>query len=201
MKRISFLVALSCLLVGMTASAVSKKSMAFMFVIDAAQGKLSHIKGKQFQLSIPVKDIKSVLAFSDRPHRQNFRLSQTDYAKLVYSGKNSFRDNPPNIALVWAAKKTRPEVYMLAGYRQVKNNIIYSLIWQAPSSPVATIKNKQGKVALFIDPLEINELGICMRVQDRIREENQSSQQLRQQLRDEVSQEINRQSAVCSFRR
>lgn len=201
MKGVSFLLALSCLLFGLTGNAASKKNIAFMFVVDAAQGKLTHMNGKQFQLSIPVKDIKSVLAFSDRPHRKNFRLSQMDYAKLVYSGKNSFRDNPPNIALVWADRKTQPEVYVLAGYKQVKDRIIYSLIWQTPPSPIATIKNHQGRVALFIDPLEINELGICMRVERRVREESQSLQQLRQQARDEVRQEITRQAKVCSYRR
>jgi hypothetical protein len=73
-----------------------------LFVIEAASSKLTHAKGKRYKLTIPAKDIKSVLVFSDRPNRIAFRLKPEKYSKMVHSGKSSFGVSPPNIALKFA---------------------------------------------------------------------------------------------------
>jgi hypothetical protein len=186
----------------LSALAVTSSSISFLFVINTGQAKLQRVCGDQYRLTVPVKAIHSVLAFSDRPHRQNFRLSQRDYAKLVYVGRNSFAANPPNVALVWEDQKDKIEIYMLMGHKKVGDQIVYDLTWQKPSVPVNNASVHHGHVVLFIDPLEINELEICMQVRAVKADPTGSVSQLKSRLAQEVQAVIVKQAGeVCHYGR
>lgn len=181
--------------------AVKKNSpMQFMFVIDSAKGQLKRIDAKTYQLTLPVRSIHSVLAFSDRPNRVHFRLSPDEYGKLVYVGRNSFTDDPPNIVLVWGGQHSRSIVYHLLSHQRSGGNIIYTLAQQPQiqSSRNVYAGSKSGRVVLFVDPVTIRELRICSNIVPvRPALHDQSIGSIKEQLR----QTINQQVPVCSYER
>jgi hypothetical protein len=178
---------------------VAKKApVDLLFAVVARDGSLVHTDGKQYQLTIPVKSIESVLAFSDRPNRLTFRLGLADYQKIVYSGSDSFRESPPNIALVWSNEEEPDSTYTLEEHRRVGENMVYTLNRLGSAAP--SMHGRSGPVALFIDALEINELSICMRV-GRSEESSQSLAGLKGNLQEETREQAESVPRICSYGR
>jgi hypothetical protein len=127
-------------------TANQKSSPLFSFVIEAGGGVLTHIAGKKYELSVPLKNIKSVLAFSQAPQRVAKLLTPSDYAKVVHTGKNSFDVNHANVAISF--KGGASDAFVITGYGKNGQNITYSLtLLDNQKGP----SNQTGHVSLFID--------------------------------------------------
>jgi archaellum component FlaG (FlaF/FlaG flagellin family) len=123
-----------------------QKGAEFLFVINSPTGGLKQVAGNHYQLTLPVKGISSVLAFSDRPERIVKHLTLDQYVKAVHSGKDSFAKNPPNIAVTIAGES--PIVFVLKDAVKQGDNVVYNLELlnnqQAPNA-------ESGHTSIYID--------------------------------------------------
>jgi len=131
--------------------AAAAQSTSYLFVIRAPQAKLVPVSGKSFQLLIPVKDLSSVLAFSDRPDRIVKQLTLSEYVKLVHTGSNSFAVTPPSVALTIGDNPTH--IFELMGAKKVGDNIVYSLILLNNQTAPGV---ESGPLSLYVDDIVIN---------------------------------------------
>lgn len=142
---------------GMHASSNNPETVDLLFTIESKHGSLVHLKGDQYELALPLKEIKSVLAFSDRPDRIAFKMNPAKFAKLIHSGKNNFDMDPPNLVVSWGDHKYPAAAYQITGHRQMDGYLLYSLT-KLNQKKIATRGgpvHQQGKVAVFIDEYEI----------------------------------------------
>lgn len=122
------------------------KSTDFLFVITSPTSELKQLDKYNYQLIIPTKEIKSILAFSDRPERIVKHLSPSEYVKIVDSGQNSFIKNPPNVAVNIADHGS--VVFEVLQAIRTDNQITYHLrLLDNQQSP----NSMSGSVSLFID--------------------------------------------------
>lgn len=135
--------------------APAKKKIALLFVIEAAHGSLTHVKGKIYQLTIPTHDVRTVLAFSDRPNRLAFTMKQSEYHKMNYTGKNSFTKNPPNVVLTWGHQLDEAAAYTLVESHIDHHAFVYRLRYIGPSDNEVEAP-QTGHLALFIDTVNIS---------------------------------------------
>jgi hypothetical protein len=140
------------ILFGSTTSAAMPKQakVSLLFVIEAAHGSLKHTSGKKYQLSIPVRDVKNILAFSDRPHRMAFKMTPQEYQKQTYTGAESFAKKPPNLVLTWGHQLDEAAAYELLSYKQKNGRLVYELLYIGPKDNQVDVP-QTGKLALFID--------------------------------------------------
>ena len=128
---------------------LDNRVLNLLFVISSAQAKFKKITEKEFELVIPHKDLKSVLAFSSPPEHISFQMKPKAYVKMVYSGTNSFKQDPPNVSLQWAGQSTKEAAYTLTKRRVTQNEVIYTLVPIGPGGIKAEEKN--GAITLFVD--------------------------------------------------
>ena len=132
----------------------SKKSpIELLFTIEAKHGSLVHIKDDRYKLEIPRNDIKSVLAFSERPNRIAYKMDTAKYIKMVHTGENNFDVNPPNLVLSWGDSKQGAEAYEVIGYHHSKRYLTYSLkhLSQEKIANRGEPIHQKGEVSIFID--------------------------------------------------
>lgn len=166
-KILSLITAYSCLFFGITAMAskvttglgtsqpvtVNKEQKVnLMFLIKAKSAKLTHVSGTDYRLTIPISDINTVLAFSDRPERTAFYLKPNQYADLIDQGSNSFKANPPNIAVSFQPSNYPGMAFKVNSYKKNSKYIAYSL---RKLSPGAIKESVTGHVSLFFDGIHI----------------------------------------------
>jgi hypothetical protein len=122
-----------------------KVAISFVFVIQAQAGKLTHIKGKKYQLTIPLKNIQSVLALAGGRAHVAHRMKPSDYAKLVHRGANSFDVDPPNAGITVGTGAAH--AYVIDKYKLLGPNIVYNLSLLDKGS----VNPASGEVSMFID--------------------------------------------------
>ena len=54
-----------------------------LYVIEAKHSKFKFFSGKQYKLTMLFRDIKTILAFSDRPYRNSHELDPKTFHKLI----------------------------------------------------------------------------------------------------------------------
>lgn len=131
-----------------TTAKTEKEPTHYSFVIKSPQSKLLHVKGKTYQLVVPMSDVKSVLAFSDRPARIVKKLSVKEYVTMVNSGSDSFKKDNPNVALTVSSYPT--EVFVLTGVvkSKSKNEVAYQLtLLDNQKNP----SKQAGQMVMFVD--------------------------------------------------
>ncbi len=119
---------------------------SFLFVIQSAHSRLTKVNEKNYTLVLPLKDIKSVLAFSNRPERIVRQLTPAAYSKIIHSGSQSFDKIPPNVALTSDAYP--PTAFEVSAVSKDNKNITYHLLLLDGQN---SLKNQSGAVRLFFD--------------------------------------------------
>lgn len=127
---------------------------SFMFVVESQHAILDHVKDQQFTLTIPLKDIKSILMFSDRPNRIAMRITPSKFAKSIHKGADSFDAINPNAVLAWGCQDIPASVYTITSYQKNKTNITYKLNLVGEHVGIQH-RAISGKATLFIDSFTI----------------------------------------------
>ena len=125
------------------------------FVLKSDESEFKFISGKRYKLIIPIKDIKSVLAFSSRGSHE---LKPEIFAKIIHGGKNSFDRLEPNAAISWYDSdrqkfKHRAEAFTISDYKKTDNNIVYTLHLLSDGGNLPS--NISGSIVLFIDDITL----------------------------------------------
>ena len=154
--------------VGCTYFADKQQSPELLFAIEAKHGSLVHLKGDQYELAIPSKEIKSVLAFTDRPNRQAFRMKPEQYARLVHTGPDNFDVDPPNLVLSWGDHKDPAHAYELVSHHKSKGYLVYSLkkLHEQKITNRGGPAHQKGAVAIFVDGDSSQTLAECLKEHD-----------------------------------
>lgn len=125
------------------------------------KGKTAIFDGKILKIN---QAAKYTVYFSDRPQRNAGHISNADFVKLWNSKKqkNSFAKDSPNAVLSYYDNGVaKVAIIELSNLKVMKGSISYE---------VKLLKGKIApnlqEVALFIDPLEIVEIGIRPNVSD-----------------------------------
>ena len=116
------------------------------FSVRLKHSALTHLSGRHYQLTLPIDEIHQVLAFGMiNGKRVGKNLTPELYAELVHTGKNSFENNPPNLALVFDNGGHYP--FVLTSSKKHNDSIIYDLRALGSELP----EEKSGGVAIYID--------------------------------------------------
>ena len=125
----------------------SRTKVKLLFVVSAKEGeiyKLNHSSDTHL-VTINKKDLKHVIAFTDRPARQAYDLSLSMFSAIWVQGKNNFRVNPPNSVLT--DDNGRVSITVLTSFRNDPDTITFRLNREAykaidlDSSLTATLVN------------------------------------------------------------
>lgn len=155
-KKVGLLLMMCGLMIGSgvaTASSSQGKGADWLFVLESSKGTLKHVAGNHYVLSLPIRDLSSVLAFTDRPNRQATQMTLAQYAEAVHrKSSDSFDKNPPNAVLTFGGNKNMTRAYEISSYSKTSRVISYNLVLLGKQSPLLQ-KGKQvrGPVSLFID--------------------------------------------------
>jgi hypothetical protein len=123
----------------------------FSFVIEADGAKLVRDSGVNYQLTIPIANIKSVLMFSQAPNKIAARITPSNYANMVHSGVSSFDKLAPNMAVT--IEGAQATAFKLNGYTKNSQSIIYNLtLLKDQKIPL----NQSGRASLFVDGKSMN---------------------------------------------
>jgi hypothetical protein len=160
-KMLAFVMASSCLLVGALAvgepSQIPPDAPKLLFVMKMEDATLQHIKGKNYRLITPIKDLQPVLTFSDRPYRIAFRLDRATFFELVHNGDDSFTTDPPNIVLNWEGEGTPTAVYTLESYKKDEHNLVYFLRLIKAEKGYNAYEGQEhsGRLGLYMDSVSV----------------------------------------------
>lgn len=94
-----------CLLLTGVANATTAD---MLFSIQASSSQLMYHGGQRFELVIPLNQIHSILAFSDRPKRIAFKLVWNDFLKLIETGDQNVNKVPPNLVVSFGTASRQP---------------------------------------------------------------------------------------------
>lgn len=133
--------------------AAPKKSrpVSLLFSLHFKPVYFKHLRGNMYQLKIPFKSAKKLLAFTDRPYRQAFMLSPKNYKMFTArKGKNSFRQDPPNLTLT-LAKVGYMGIFSVQASERTKHMEILTLRY-LPAKKV--LQNKKSSAQL-VDPSQL----------------------------------------------
>ena len=164
LKVLTLIAASSCLIFGTAAMAANPTSQSqaaksakkapvkLLFVLQATNGTLTHVKGKQYKLVIPVKGVSPMLAFTDRPNRRAFDIGPKAFTKMIHSGPNSVKKDPLNIAL--RVGKSPFVAFTIIEYDVTGGNQVYLLqSFGTAGKPLSSTRKNpaRGAVALYLD--------------------------------------------------
>ena len=121
-------------------SAKSTQKASFLFVLRAHHGVITKTSGG-YTLTLKGMDNK-VLYFSDRPVRKAGYITMTQFMGGWAKGKDSFKDNPPNAAIVHAALKSNEKGIAQAVPLELTNPVRTDNGW------TFHLKNLDGKVSI-----------------------------------------------------
>ena len=121
-------------------SAKSTQKASFLFVLRAHHGVIAKTSGG-YTLTLKGMDDK-VLYFSDRPVRKAGFITMTRFMGGWAKGKDSFKDNPPNAAIVHAALKSNEKGIAQAVPLELTNPVRTDNGW------TFHLKNLDGKVSI-----------------------------------------------------
>lgn len=135
------------------AASSAKNAAKLLFVIRSHNAKLVYVSGKQYHLLIQQKDIKSILAFSDRPKRLSFRLTPQLFRQVIHlPGPDSFQVDPANAAISFPGSVVPDRAYTLQGVKISGQVVQFNLTLLGDEKCGATCV-ASGEVYLFIDTL------------------------------------------------
>ena len=121
-------------------SAKSTQKASFLFVLRAHHGVIAKTSGG-YTLTLKGMDDK-VLYFSDRPVRKAGFITMTRFMGGWAKGKDSFKDNPPNAAIVHAALKTNEKGFAQALPVELSKPVRTADGWRFH------LKNLDGKISM-----------------------------------------------------
>lgn len=131
------------------AKVAAEKSYSLLFSLKSNYAKLVHMDGNNYQLLIPISEIKPVLAFTDRPYRLARRLTPDEFAHLVHQGENSFSVKPPNIVVTFDAEQPVANAFEVVSYQKDSEFIQYNIRYLNDSEGLPD--PDEGAVTIFID--------------------------------------------------
>jgi len=172
------------------------QKVSVLFAFDGRQAFMTAVNGSQriYDFVMPLTctsatECEEVMWFTDRPVRDSDSMTFENLAGLWdVKGNNSFRSDPPNIAIVTQNGESRSTIianmrnprvatttdgqkYFTArirtetqkGTTQIAKSD--SPLARHATNPTSTpIPNNLGPTSIFIDPLEINEIDIRVRL-------------------------------------
>ncbi len=121
-------------------AAKSTQKASFLFVLRAHHGVIAKTSGG-YTLTLKGMDDK-VLYFSDRPVRKAGFITMTRFMGGWAKGKDSFKDNPPNAAIVHAALKTNEKGFAQALPVELSKPVRTAAGW------TFLLKNLDGKISM-----------------------------------------------------
>lgn len=134
------------------ARAGSSADRSFLFALQGSQGRLAPVAGKPnaFRLTAPVRSLDDrVVWFADRPARDSGSLSLQDFVELwSRDGANSFKVDPPNVALAHDGKTmiavmTNPRITTGASGRSLTADLRV-----VPAQERSALGEGQGQLAI-----------------------------------------------------
>lgn len=118
----------------------------WLFVIKLEKALLLKKSDSSYQLLVGSNQVRSILAFSDRPQRKALFISPVDFVRLTHMGKNSFLVDHPNIALTFGGSITAS--FVVNGFKILDHQIAYEL---QPLSRQELPSRFDGKMVVFVD--------------------------------------------------
>lgn len=122
MKR---LLIITVLLLSTSITFAAKKSPQAMFIVFAKISTIQANKDDNYTLSINLKDLNEITAYSERPHRKIETISDKRLLSDWKKGTNSLQKNPPNAVL--SADNFDPTVFMITQVKVQDKKMIYQL--------------------------------------------------------------------------
>jgi hypothetical protein len=136
-------------------AAKDSQKASWLFVLAAPRGKIT-IEGGQAKLSL--FPMRHIMYFSDRPVRKTGGMSTTDFLKSWNKGKDSFKVDAPNAALIGAlnvdkeAKNYHVDDFLILNkpqYDEKTSTLSFSV---SPMNPKNSIKAEElSETVLFVD--------------------------------------------------
>jgi hypothetical protein len=126
----------------------------FLYMVEANHSEFKFISGKTYQLTIPLKDIKNIVAFSDRPNRSSYTLSPDVFHQWIHSGSQSFDKIHPNLAISFCSSTLVGDAFTIAAYQLGTQKITYTLTRLNKNNTLPT--HQIGPVSLFIDDMGLD---------------------------------------------
>lgn len=142
-------------------SGVQDQKLRLLFAFKVKHAVLQ-AKGStgEYTLTIPVNNIASVNAMSDRPNRVAYQLKPDDYAKLIHQGNNNFDVDPPNIIISFA-NVGELITAQITSFKRGSDVLTWGL---KPLLPISE-KNYAGAATVFIDEYPCDSLTNCYKVE------------------------------------
>lgn len=123
-----------------------------LYVIESGQGKLIHDADNHYHLVVPIRDIKNILVFTERPVRKSFRMEPDKFAAQVHTGSHSFDMDNPNVIIAWDKASHPAEAYRINSSSKKSGFISYDLTaLSTKEKSSTTAKEVNGALSLFID--------------------------------------------------
>jgi hypothetical protein len=102
---------------------VQKPSWVFVIRLDGAS--LSQSSNGNYQLIVSAKQVKSILAFTDRPLHKVRSISLLDFLQSTHTGANSFQADPPNVVISFDGSVSAS--FTVIGLKFLDHSIQYTL--------------------------------------------------------------------------
>lgn len=132
----------------------SKAKPSYLFAISIQNVELTQAETKtDYKLVMPIKNIKSVLMFTDRPNRFATYIKPDFFAKIIHKkDKDSFDEVPPNIAISFS-NKYPPIAFSISQYSKNDTELQYTLKLLKPLVPPKGGLTYHGDITIVYDDL------------------------------------------------
>ena len=130
----------------LSAAKKNKRDGQLLFVATLTGSSLKYLKGREYQLRVKQKQMKSLLAFSDRPARISFEIKPARFFQLAHQVRGVFHNDPPNLVLVF--KGGSNATFEIGHYKIEKGAAILNLKHIGKKKVPNTYT---GKMILFVD--------------------------------------------------
>jgi hypothetical protein len=162
MRSIRTVFVLLAILTGLffnTAEAASQKkdsdAVKLLFVVEVKSAALAKIGKNKYQLAVPLKNIRSVLAFAHNSYEVSHKMQFGEYDRM-HLDMRSFDKERPNVIIAWSNHASAPAAYVVTGYKKTKNTLLYYLNSSKISSAEGrSIQEHKGKMVLFLDDMTL----------------------------------------------
>jgi hypothetical protein len=131
------------------ASTVAHQKMEFLLTITLKQASFKQVQGNQYALIVPKDKVDQILIFSDRPNKVAFSVNPDEFSKLVHIGPEVYKNDPPNVSLVFDKNQMKTAAFAIQGYQMGSDSVTYQL--KLLGNHTKLLPSYQGQMVLFVD--------------------------------------------------
>jgi hypothetical protein len=129
----------------------AEKDVPFLHSIQADNSTLEQVSGERYVLSVPVKDISSILVFSDRPKRVAYQLTPYEYAAFVHFKSDMLYEDLPDLVVSFWKEGKESLAFEVTGYHVAENVISYDLRLLIHRDKSKPFKTNTGRISIYLD--------------------------------------------------